>query len=147
MNEYTQYDEEQLNDSLKHNNNLEQKQPAVEAPLNLDELNKKYPVSELCGPVNMNDIKGGLSARGWMVIFKNSPFRNTNWEKLLGGYTTGCVKNEAWEYFYLGDDFEHTQDAIELGMFREVDTDSGQKLIPTEKCLKFIQERLKQYTK
>ena len=129
--------------------NADQGQPVVEqeeraeALLNLDELNKKYAVDKLCGPTSMADIKKGLPGLNWVSLYRNSPFNQGEWEMFLGGYTTGCANDGAWKALDAGGNSEY---AVEVGMFREVDTAGGKKLIPTEKCLKFIQERLGRFT-
>ena len=121
----------------------EQEQSAVEAPLSLDELSQKYAVDSLCGPASMDMIKGGLQGIQWVSIFRNSPFNKGEWEMFLGGYTTECANDGAWKALDAGGDSQY---AVEVGMFREADTVDGKKLIPTEKCLKFIQDRLARYT-
>jgi len=147
MSENPQYGEEPDNLEDNHENpanvTTEQEQSAVETPLSLDELSQRYAIDNLCGPASMDMIKNGLQGIQWVSIFRNSPFNKGEWEMFLGGYTTGCVNDKAWKALDAGDDSQY---AIEVGMFREADTVDGKKLIPTEKCLKFIQDRLARYT-
>jgi len=120
-----------------------EKQVEPEQQLSLEALNTKYAVDKLCGPVSMESVKEGLTGINWVSILRNSPFNSAKWEMFLGGYITGSVNKGAWEALSPGGNSEY---AVEVGMFREVDVVGEKKLIPTEKCLQFIQERVGRFT-
>lgn len=105
----------------------------------LAEINRDFPPEDLCGPASLAEIKRGLRGISWVSIFRNSPFNKGEWEMFLGGYVTQCTNTGAWEPVDLAGDWQY---AIQVGMFRQVDTAGGQKLIPTKKCLEFIKQRL-----
>lgn len=135
------------------------------------ELDEKYPIDDLLSAKNRELIVSGqMTPMGWVVVFSNSPTKNSEAEVLMGQIVTAAVSAGQWvdipvrgdeklgEKIELPDgtkvDFsnvklEYTKAGeilAENEMVDQVlDDDGGKWLAPKEKLLEFLRERLKPY--